>query len=119
VDDAPALAAAAERPVTVERAMRTLTTRYPPLAGYTDRQLARTREDLHLILQFVEASLLTGDDSIITGFTGWLTPVLTTRGLPHDMVPLYIDVLHQSLPEGRNEIARLLTAMKTASAAEQ
>ncbi len=119
VDDAPALAAATERPVIVERAMSTLVTRFPPLAGYTDWQLARTREDLHFILQFVEASLLTGDDSIITSFPSWLTSVLTARGLPHGIVPLGIDVLHESLPEGRNEIARLLTAMKTASAAEQ
>jgi methanogenic corrinoid protein MtbC1 len=119
VDDTPALAAAAERPVIVERAMNALASRFPPLADYTDWQLARTREDLDYILRFVEASLLTGDDSIITSFARWLTLVLTARGLPHDTIPLGIDVLHESLPEGRNEAARLLTAMKTASAAEQ
>ena len=119
VDDAPALAAAAERPVIVERAMSALATRFPPLAGYTNWQLARTREDLDYILRFVEASLLTGDDSIITSFASWLTSVLTARGLPHGTVPLGIDALHESLPEDRNEAARLLTAMKTASAAEQ
>jgi methanogenic corrinoid protein MtbC1 len=119
VDDAPALATAAERPLTVERAMNALATRFPPLAGYTDWQLARTREDFHYILRFVEASLLTGDDTIITSFGSWLTSVLTARGLPHDTVPLGIDALHESLPEGRNETARLLTAMKTAISAEQ
>lgn len=119
VDDAPALAAAAERPLIVERAMSALATRFPPLADYTDWQLARTREDLDYILRFVEASLLTGDDSIITSFASWLTSVLTARGLPHGTVPLGIDVLHECLPEGRNEIDRLLTAMKTATATEQ
>jgi methanogenic corrinoid protein MtbC1 len=119
VDDAPALAAAAERPLIVERAMSALATRFPPLAGYTDWQLARTREDLTYILRFVEASLLTGDDSIITSFASWLTSVLAARGLPEGIVPLGIGTLHECLPEGRNEAARLLTAMKIATAAEQ
>jgi len=119
VDDAPALAAAAERPLIVERAMSALAIRFPPLAAYTDWQLARTREDLDYILRFVEASLLTGDDSIITSFASWLTSVLTARGLPHGIVPLGIEVLHECLPEGQNEIDRLLTAMKTATATEQ
>ena len=119
VDDAPALAAAAERPLIVERAMSTLASRFPPLADYTNWQLARTREDLDYILRFVEASLLTGDDSIITSFASWLTSVLTARGLPHGIVALGIDALHECLPEDRHEPARLLTAMKAASAAEQ
>jgi methylmalonyl-CoA mutase cobalamin-binding subunit len=119
VDDGPSLAVGAERPLIVERAMSALVSRFPPLADYTDWQLARTREDLDYILRFVEASLLTSDDSIITSFASWLTSVLTARGLPHGTVPLGIDVLHECLPEGRNEAARLLTAMKTASAAEQ
>jgi methanogenic corrinoid protein MtbC1 len=119
VDDAPALAAGAERPLLVERAMSALATRFPPLADYTDWQLARTREDLGYILRFAEASLLTGDDSIMTGFASWLASVLTARGLPASIVPLGADVLHECLPEGQNEVARLLTAMKAASAAGQ
>jgi methanogenic corrinoid protein MtbC1 len=119
VDDAPALAAGAERPLIVERAMSALASRFPPLADYTASQLARTREDLDYILRFVEASLLTGDDSITTVFASWLKSVLAARGLPDGIVPLGIDVLHECLPEGRNEAARLLTAMKAASAAEQ
>jgi methanogenic corrinoid protein MtbC1 len=118
IDDAPALAAAAERPLTVERAMSALASRFPPLNNYTGWQRARTREDLDYILRFVEASLLTGDDSIITGFAAWLTSVLAARGLPDGIVPLGIGVLQECLPEGRNEVDRLLTAMKAASAAE-
>ena len=119
VDDAPALAAGAERPLIVERAMSALASRFPPLADYTSWQLARTREDLDHILRFVEASLLTGDDSIITGFASWLKSVLAARGLPDGIVPLGIGVLHECLPEGLNEVDRLLTAMKAASAAGQ
>jgi methanogenic corrinoid protein MtbC1 len=117
VDDAPALAAGAERPLIVERATRALASRFPPLADYTGWQLARTREDLDYILRFVEASLLTGDDSIITGFVSWLKSVLAARGLPGSIVPLGIGVLHECLPEGLTEVDRLLTAMKAASAA--
>ncbi|HEY2639835.1 MAG TPA: hypothetical protein VGI66_08120 [Streptosporangiaceae bacterium] len=94
-----------------------LATRFPPLADYTASQLARTREDLDYILRFVEASLLTGDDSIITVFADWLKSVLAARGLPDGIVPLGIGVLCECLPEGRNEIDRLLTAMKAPNAA--
>ena len=119
VDDAPALAAGAERPMIVERAMSALASRYPPLADYTNWQLARTREDLDYILRFAEASILTGDDSIITSFASWLKSVLAARGLPDGILPLGIGVLHECLPEGLNQVDRLLTAMKTATAAEQ
>jgi methanogenic corrinoid protein MtbC1 len=118
IDDAPALAAAAERPLTVERAMSALASRFPPLNDYTSWQRARTREDLDYILRFVEASLLTGDDSIIIGFATWLTSVLAARGLPDGIVPLGIGVLRECLPQGRNDVDRLLTAMKAASTAE-
>jgi len=119
VDDGPALAAGAERPLIVERAMSALANGFPPLADYTSWQLARTREDLDYILRFVEASLLTGDDSIITGFVSWLKPVLAARGLPDAILPLGIGALHECVPEGLNEVDRLLMAMKAASAAGQ
>lgn len=119
VDEAPALAAGAERPLIVERAMSSLADRFPPLADYANWQLARTREDLDYILRFVEASLLTGDDSIITGFASWLKSVLAARGLPDGIVPLGISVLRGCLPEGLNEVDRLLTVMKAASTAGQ
>ena len=91
--------------------MRALAGRFPPLADYTSGQLARTREDLDYILRFVEASLLTGDDSVVTGFASWLKSVLAARGLPDGTVPLGIGVLRECLPEGLNGVDRLLTAM--------
>jgi methanogenic corrinoid protein MtbC1 len=119
VDDAPALAAGAERPLIVERAMSALASRFPPLADYTNWQLARTREDLDYIIRFVEASLLTADDSITTDFASWLKSVLAARGMPDEIVPLGIGVLRKCVPEGLSEVDRLLTAMKAASAAGQ
>jgi hypothetical protein len=119
VDDAPALAVGAERPLIVERAMSALASRFPPLADYTSWQLARTREDLDYIIRFVEASLLTADDSITTDFASWLKSVLAARGMPDEIVPLGIGVLRKCVPEGLSEVDRLLTAMKAASAAGQ
>jgi methanogenic corrinoid protein MtbC1 len=119
VDDGPALAADAERPSIVEQAMSALASRFPPLKDYTNWQLARTREDLDYILRFVEASILTGDDSIITGFASWLKSVLAARGLPDGIISLGIGVLHDCLPEGQSQVDRLLTVMKAAIAAGQ
>jgi methanogenic corrinoid protein MtbC1 len=119
VDDTPALTAAAERPLIVDRAMDALASRFQPLADYTAGQLARTAEDLDYILRFVEASLLTGDDSIITSFASWLTSVLAARGLPDGTVALGVGALRDCLPGDRHDTARLLTAMKAACTAEQ
>jgi hypothetical protein len=47
----------AARSQLVETAMSELFLRFPPLAGYSETQLARTREDLGYILQFLEAAL--------------------------------------------------------------
>jgi hypothetical protein len=98
--------------------MSALASHFPPLADYSSWQLAKTREDLDFILRFAGASLLAGDDSIITGFASWMTSVLAARGLPDGIVSLGIEVLQECLPEGRSEVHRLLTAMKTASSAE-
>jgi hypothetical protein len=60
--------------------MNELFLRLPPMAGYTKTQLARTREDLGYILQFLEAALLTDDPRIfLDEFLPWLTRVLTCQ----------------------------------------
>jgi MerR family transcriptional regulator, light-induced transcriptional regulator len=117
VDEGPALALAAERPPIVERAMSVLASRFPPLAHYTSQQLARTREDLGYILRFVEASLLTSDDTIVTDFATWFTSILVARGLPGRIVPLGAGILRDCLPHGLTQASRLLTVLKTAGEA--
>jgi methanogenic corrinoid protein MtbC1 len=114
-DETPALALAAERPALIERAMSALAACYPPLAHYTAWQLARTREDFGYIIRFAEASILAGDDSIVTDFATWLASVLAARGLPDRIVPLSIGVLRDCLPGGLSKADRLLQAMMTAS----
>jgi methanogenic corrinoid protein MtbC1 len=84
----------AARPELVEAAMSALFLRFPPLAGYSEAQLARTQEDLGYILQFLEAALLTDDPRIfLEEFLPWLTRVLTSRGLPAGVVTVGLEAL--------------------------
>jgi hypothetical protein len=84
--------------------------RFPPLAGYSQTQLARTREDLGYILQFLEAALLTDDPRLfLDEFLPWLTGVLTSRGLPAGVVTVGLEALGAVLdgfPRGRKLIVR-------------
>ncbi|HEX2301567.1 MAG TPA: cobalamin-dependent protein [Pseudonocardiaceae bacterium] len=92
--DAEPLELEAVRPDLVEAAMGELFLRFPPLAGYGKAQLARTREDLGYILQFLEAALLTDDPRIfLDEFLPWLTRVLTSRGLPAGVVTVGLEAL--------------------------
>ncbi len=78
----------------VETAMHELFLRYPLLAGYSERQLARTREDLAYILQFLQAALVTDDPRLfLSEFLPWLSRVLTARGLPAGVVTVGLDAL--------------------------
>jgi methanogenic corrinoid protein MtbC1 len=108
--DAEPLELEAARPELVEAAMSELFLRFPPLAGYSEAQLARTREDLGYILQFLEAALLTDDPRIfLDEFLPWLTRVLTSRGLPSGVVTVGLDALGAVLdgyPRSRELIAR-------------
>ena len=108
--DAEPLELEAARPELVEAATSQLFLRFPPLAGYTETQLARTREDLGYILQFLEAALLTDDPRLfLDEFLPWLTGVLTSRGLPSGVVTVGLEALGAVLdafPRGRDLIAR-------------
>ena len=108
--DAESLELEAARPELVEAAMSELFLRFPPLAGYSEAQLARTREDLGYILQFLEAALLTDDPRIfLEEFLPWLTRVLTSRGLPAGVVAVGLEALEAALdafPRSRQLIAQ-------------
>jgi methanogenic corrinoid protein MtbC1 len=108
--DAESLELEAVRPELVEAAMGELFLRFPPLAGYSEPQLARTREDLGYILQFLEAALLTDDPRIfLDDFLPWLTRVLSSRGLPAGVVTVGLEALAAVLdgyPRGRELITQ-------------
>jgi len=57
-----------------------LAARFLPMAGYDERRMARTREDLVFIVQFLAATLLAADQVIFGDFLNWLQNLLVQRG---------------------------------------
>ncbi len=55
---------------------------FPPMAGYDERRMARTREDLVSVVQFLAAALLAADQAIFGDFLNWLQKLLVQRGVP-------------------------------------
>jgi methanogenic corrinoid protein MtbC1 len=72
------------------------------LDGLTDAQLARTREDVSVILQFCSAALLVNEPSLFHEFTRWLRGLLAVRGVPTATIQLsyraIADTLGRSFP---------------------
>ncbi len=56
--------------------------RFPPMADYDERQVARTREDLVFIVRFLAATILAADQAIFSDFLDWLQNLLARRGVP-------------------------------------
>ncbi len=59
-----------------------LAARFPPMAYYDERRMARTREDLVFIVRFLAATLLAADHAIFGDFLHWLQYLLLKRGVP-------------------------------------
>jgi diguanylate cyclase (GGDEF)-like protein len=59
-----------------------LTARFPGMADYDERQIARAREDLVFIVRFLAAALLVADHEIFGDFLDWLRNLLVRRGVP-------------------------------------
>jgi diguanylate cyclase (GGDEF)-like protein len=55
---------------------------FPPMAGYDETRMARTREDLVFIVQFLAAALLAADQAVFGDFLYWLQNLLIQRGVP-------------------------------------
>ncbi|HET7722431.1 MAG TPA: cobalamin-dependent protein [Acidimicrobiales bacterium] len=108
VDDREQLALAADRQMVVEEAMADLAVHFPAMGAYSPWQLKKAREDLDYIVRFVEAALLTGDDTILVEFMEWLVPLLGARGVPPGAVLLGIRSLRHCLPGVHVAAARLL-----------
>ena len=107
-DDREQLALAADRQVVVEEAMADLAVHFPEMGAYSPWQVKKAREDLDYIVRFVEAALLTDDDTIVVEFVGWLVPLLSARGVPPNAVLLGIKSLRRCLPRDHESAARLL-----------
>jgi methanogenic corrinoid protein MtbC1 len=107
-DDREQLALAADRQVVVDEAMADLVAHFPEAVPYSPWQLKKSQEDLNYILRFVEAALLTGDDTVVVEFVGWLVPLLSARGVPPGVVQLGITCLRRCLPREHEGARRLL-----------
>jgi diguanylate cyclase (GGDEF)-like protein len=66
---------------------------FPPMAGYDERRIARTREDLVSIVQFLAAALLAADQAIFSDFLNWLQNLLIHRGVPPEALITGIEAL--------------------------
>jgi len=105
-----ALSLAAVRSDIVDNALELLTARFTAVRSYDQDQLDRTREDLGYIQQFIEASILTGDGTVLDHFLPWLETVLTSRGLPRQIVGAGLDALADATPPDQPEARSLLQA---------
>jgi methanogenic corrinoid protein MtbC1 len=107
-DDREQLALAADRQVVVDDAMADLAVHFPEMVAYSPWQLKKAREDLDYIVRFVEAALLTGDDTVVVEFVSWLVPLLAARGVPPGAVLLGIKSLGRCLGREHDAAGRLL-----------
>lgn len=76
-----------------------LTRRFPAMGSYDDAQIARTREDLVFIVQFIAASRLVDDIEVLTTFLTWLADLLAARGVPRRALEAGLESLHSVLLE--------------------
>jgi hypothetical protein len=65
-----------------DEAFESLSADYPPMASFNDSQLARTKEDLACITQFIAAARLLADRTVLTEILDWLRTLLANRGVP-------------------------------------
>jgi len=80
--DPVALRLAAQADALGCAAFDSLPARFPAMADYGERQVARTREDLVFIVRFLAAALLAADHEIFDDFLDWLQNLLVPRGVP-------------------------------------
>jgi methanogenic corrinoid protein MtbC1 len=80
-------------------AFESLTERFPAMAQYDQRQLARTREDLAFIVRFVAAAQLVDDPTVLTDFLDWLRDLLVARHVPAAALTAGLEVLAPELQQ--------------------
>ena len=80
-----------------DTALEQLVIVFPPLAGFDERQLARTREDLVFIVEFLAATMLADDPEIFAEFLDWLQTLLVNRGAPPGSLVSGLDALRPAI----------------------
>ncbi|GGI05064.1 cobalamin B12-binding domain-containing protein [Egicoccus halophilus] len=83
-----------------EAAYAELAVAWPALGRLPSAARQRTREDFGYLLQFLEATVLTGDERILRDYVDWLATVLGSRGVPDDVVSITLASVQRALPTG-------------------
>jgi hypothetical protein len=80
------------------------------MAAYDAVRITRTREDLVYIVQFIAASLASGDDTVFFEFLTWLQHLLARRGVPAQALVAGLDALRPGVGQVDDRAGRLLDA---------
>jgi methanogenic corrinoid protein MtbC1 len=72
--------------------------RFPAMAEYDEPARARTREDVHHILDFLAAALYVDDVDLFGEFVGWLDALLEARHVPATALTAGLDAVAAVLP---------------------
>lgn len=85
-----------------DHVVRALCAQFPALDAYTERQWARTNEDIDFIVRFGVTAVRYDDERIVSDFAAWLREVLTARHVPavvfHSSVLAVADALSDARP---------------------
>jgi len=98
-------------PAIAADAYEALAASTPQMATYNDRQVARTREDLVFIVQFVAAARLVDDPTLLADFVSWLRGLLTARGVPASALDAGIRALIPLVAEVDRGAGRMTAAL--------
>jgi X-X-X-Leu-X-X-Gly heptad repeat protein len=89
-------------------AMQALARSFPAVAAYDAVRVTRTREDLVYIVQFIAASLASGDDTVFFEFLTWLQQLLAGRGVPAQALVAGLNALRPGVGQLDDGAQRLL-----------
>jgi hypothetical protein len=90
--------------------MQALTGSFSAMAAQDAARITRTREDLVYLVQFIAASLASGDDTVFFEFLTWLQHLLARRGVPAQALVAGLDALRPGVGHADDGAGRLLDA---------
>jgi hypothetical protein len=89
-------------------ALPALAATFPAMAGYDQRQLDRTLEDLGYIVRFLSAATMVDDPTVFTEFLAWLQDLLAHRAVPSLALVAGLEALRPLVEDIGPEAAVLL-----------
>ena len=95
-------------PEIAGEALGSLPAGYPPAASFSEKQLARAREQLTAITRFTAAARLVDDQTVLTEMLDWLRTFLTRRGVPAAALRAGLDALAPVISRTDPGAARLV-----------